>query len=416
MIKDIRLKLDRHKALISNFNFMSILQISQILFPLLIYPYLIRVLGKETYGLIAYSNAIVAYLLILINFGFNISEINDIAINRDNIQKISDIISSVFIIRTFLFTISILLLVITVIAIPALNNHKWLYFAYAGILINGAIDPSFYFQGIEKMKFITIITVSSNLLFLLLVIFFVKDKSHYILVPLFTSIGALLGSLIGVYLVFIAHKVRFRFQSIKQLKFRFKQSVPFFSSRLSAIIIDKSSIVLLGSFVGYQQVAYYDLAMKVVGGLKVPFQIFNQVLFPNISRTKNISLVVKILRNLIIFYILGYISLFFIGESVIKILGGSQLLPAKYVLYLLGITTVTELISTFMGAPMLLATGHKSEYNKSIIYGSIFYFIIVIIIWLGTWIGLYSLALVTVSTSIFIMLYRLYYCKTFKLI
>ncbi len=129
---------------------MSVFQISRIVFPLIIYPYLIRVLGKETYGIIAYSNAIVAYFLVLINFGFNISEVKDISVHREDIDKISEIVSSVLIIRIALLIIAAILLSILVISIPSLYTYKWLYVAYLGILINGAIEPSFYFQGHSK--------------------------------------------------------------------------------------------------------------------------------------------------------------------------------------------------------------------------------------------------------------------------
>jgi len=412
---EIKEKYHRHKALISNFNFMSIFQISQIAFPLVIYPYLIRVLGKETYGIIAYSNAIIAYLLILINFGFNISEVKDISLYRDDINKVSEIVSSVLILRTILFIIAIVILSILIITIPTFASYKWLYLAYIGILINGAIDPSFYFQGIEKMKFITIISFLSNVAFLILMFIFINNKSQYILVPLFTSIGAMLGSMIGLYLIFGRQGIRFSFQSYQKLKFRLKESFPFFSSRVSVLVIDKSNVVLIGSFIGYTQVAYYDLAVKLVGAMKVPFGIFNQVLFPNVSRTKNVAMVIKTLKGLIIFYVLGYFSLFFIGDTMIKILGGVHLLPAKYILYLLGITMITELISTFLGAPILLAMGHKTEYTKSIIYGSLFYAIIVFILYLTNWFGIYQLTMATVAAGTFILLYRFYYCKIFKL-
>lgn len=416
MINEIKGKLERHKILVSNFNFMSILQISQIIFPLLIYPYLIRVLGKETYGIIAYSNAIIAYFVILINFGFNISEIKDISISRNKIETVSEIVSSVLIIRTILFIFAIIILTISVISISDLKVHKWLYFAYFGILINGALNPSFYFQGIERMKFITIITVISNFIFLILTILIVKKPSQYILVPLFTSIGSISGCLIGLFIVFIIDRVRFSFRPFNQLLVHFKESVPFFSSRISVLAIDKSNFILIGSFIGYTEVAYYDLAAKFVAVITTPINVFSQVLFPNVSRTQNIALVIKTLRILILIYILGYISLFFLGEPLIKIIGGIDLIPSKYVLYLLGITAISELISTFLGAPLLLAKGHKSEYNKSIIYGSFFYLFVVFILYILNWIGLYQLTLASVSTSAFILFYRLYYSKIFKLI
>jgi PST family polysaccharide transporter len=416
VVSQIKSIYSRNKTLISNFNFISVLQISQVAFPLIIYPYLIRVLGKETYGIIAYSNAIVAYLLIIINFGFNISEIKDISVNRENIDKVSDIVSSVFIIRAFLLFLAIGILLILIVFVPAFSGYKWLYLAYLGLMINGAFDPAFYFQGIEKMKFITIVSILANVSFLILMFLFINDKSQFILVPLFTSLGAMIGSIAGLYILFARHRIRFSFQSLEKLKFRFKESFPFFSSRISVIVIDKSNVILIGLFNGYTQVAYYDLAAKLVGALKIPFGIFNQILFPNVSRSQNVSLVINILKILILFYVVAYFSLFFIGEILIKILGGISLLPSKYILYLLGITIVTELISTFLGAPTLLAKGHKNEYNRSIIYGSIFYGIVVFGLYVTNLIGIYQLTITTVCSGTFILLYRYYYCKLFKII
>jgi PST family polysaccharide transporter len=416
MIDSLKGKYERNKTLVDNFNFMSILQVSQILFPLLIYPYLIRVLGKETYGVVAYSNAIVAYLLMLINFGFNISEIKEISVLRDQKGKVSEIVSSVLIIRTLLFVAALIVLIICVFAIPFLREHKWLYLAYSGLLINAALNPGFYFLGIEKMKFITFISIIASLIFLVLTMILVRKPSQYVLVPLFTSIGSLTGTIIGLYIMFVREKVRFVFQKADALKAHFKESLPFFTSRVSVLVIDKTNFVLLGSFVGYVEVAYYDLAAKFLAVMLAPVNVFVQVLFPNVSRTRNISLVIKTFKMLLAIYILGYFSLFLLGEPLIKIIGGIELVPARFVLYILAITAITDLIGTFLGTPVLLATGHRDKYNRSIIYGSFFYAISVLFLYFNNWIGLYQLAALTVCTSIFVLIYRLYFCRIYKLV
>ena len=100
----LRLKniLKNHSTILQNLSYISVLHLFNMLIPLLSYPYLIRVLGKETYGIIIFAQAIVGYFVILIGFGFNISATKEISINRDDKKKVSEIVSSVLIIKGIL--------------------------------------------------------------------------------------------------------------------------------------------------------------------------------------------------------------------------------------------------------------------------------------------------------------------------
>ena len=61
-------KLSRNKTVLANFSYLSILQVFTILFPLLTYPYLLRVIGLELYGVIVFAQAIINYVSLVINF------------------------------------------------------------------------------------------------------------------------------------------------------------------------------------------------------------------------------------------------------------------------------------------------------------------------------------------------------------
>ena len=64
-------KLSRNKTVLANFSYLSLLQVFTILFPLLTYPYLLRVIGLELYGVIVFAQTIINYVSLVINFGFN---------------------------------------------------------------------------------------------------------------------------------------------------------------------------------------------------------------------------------------------------------------------------------------------------------------------------------------------------------
>lgn len=95
----------KYKTLVENFGYLTLLQICNLLIPLITYPYLINTLGKDLYGVIIYSQAIVSYLSIFVNWGFNISATKSISINRDNPKKVNEIASVVYLVKSFLLII-----------------------------------------------------------------------------------------------------------------------------------------------------------------------------------------------------------------------------------------------------------------------------------------------------------------------
>ena len=79
-------KIRSNKVLVQNFSYLSALQIFNLLIPLITYPYLIRVVGKETYGLVVFAQAIIGYLVILTDFGFNISATREVSVSLESLQ------------------------------------------------------------------------------------------------------------------------------------------------------------------------------------------------------------------------------------------------------------------------------------------------------------------------------------------
>jgi len=402
------------KTLLSNFTYLSILEIIGILFPLLTYPYLIRVIGAESYGIIVFAQSIVAYITIVVNFGFNVSATRRISENRDDKSKLCTILSSVTYLKVMMFFCSILL------TIPILLLVKFTYINIVllllGLCIQEIFFPVWFFQGIEKMQFITIISFLSKLAFLILIFILVKDQSDFWKVPLFYSLGGLVTAIASVLVLKKYLNVQYIRVSGAQMKQDLKESLPFFASRLSAVIMDRTNVLLIGSFFSYEMVAIYDLCAKVVSIMKVPYSLVAQVLYPNVAKSKNMNVVRKaiapVFGSSIIFAFIVCILAYFI----VNILGGEAMLGSITILRVMVWYIPISSMSLLFGASTLVVNNHAAEYNKSVIYAFFVYLIIVGFLTLINQVNLYTMVAAYIIPELITASYRIYKTHKFKLL
>ena len=213
-------------------------------------PYLARVIGVEGFGKIAFASAIVVWFQTIADWGFNFTATRDVAKNRDNQEKISEIFSNVLWARVLLMLISFTLLLLTIIMGP-LFRENYVVLLVTFLFVPGHIMfPDWFFQAVERMKYITILNLLSKLLFTIAVFVFIKEKSDYILQPLFTSLGYLISGIIAMYLIINKWGVKLKHPLFREILKTIKGSTDVFINNIMPNLYNSFSVMLLGFFGG----------------------------------------------------------------------------------------------------------------------------------------------------------------------
>ena len=404
-----------NKNLLNNFTNLSVLYILNLLIPFIIYPYLIRVLGAETYGLVIYAQAVVMYFVILISFGFNLSGVKLVSLYRENKEKLGEIISSIFIIKFYLFIISFTMMVGILFVLPIAEENKILFLLSMSAVISELFFPIWYFQGIEEMSYWTKITLLSRIVYLGLIFLLVHSPLDYLYVPIAIGIGHVLAGLMALYIIYFKHKIKFRFQSYKKLKFYFLDSLPLFLSGLSVNIISSNNKFLIGSFLGMQEVSFYDLADKIRTLFKLPQTVINLTIFPKVSREKNLIFIKKIFKLTIFINLLLVAVVLFSSEYIIKVFAGTELLQALSLVNFLIFSILFLAMKDVFGVQILIPNGFNKIFTKIILISLFVYVLQIMIVWFISGFSSLNIIAITLITEFFMVIYMFYYCKKLML-
>lgn len=348
---DLRIKLDQLKnkflnnlKIVENYFFMTALQIINALFGILIYPFLIRVLGADSYGLYVFAFSVSVYFVSLISFGFNLPAIRMVVQNLcDNKQK-NEIFSSIFTAKILLALASILVFSVLSFYIPIIRQN-WLIFVICfSQIISEVLFPVWYFQAIQKMKIVTYIQLFFRIISLPFIFIFIKSPNDNWIYAVITSSTIVLGGIYSAIYLIKMENVRYRFVPISQLKLYFSDSMPFFWNTFTSTIKQESVTIIIGSFFGMKDVAIYDLANKIILLPRMLTTSINGALFPKIIENIQKNVVKKIIKYETWIGIAVTIGVIIFGKWIILILGGRDMLGSYPLAIILSITVLVWLV------------------------------------------------------------------------
>ena len=277
----------RNRVILENFSYITLMQMLLIVAPLITYPYLTRVLGTKLYGTVLTAQVLASYATIIVRFGFDSVSARHISMHMDNKEKLSEVMSSIMTMRGLLWIACAAIYIAVVLAVPVYREHFLLFLFSYGLTINVLLFPQFYFQGIEQMKFITLINVGIQALFVVLTFIVIKSPNDYIYVPLLHAVGYLIGGVAALFIIFHSHRIKFRFPQRSQALYYVKDAAPLFATDAVCTIKDKFNYLLIGVCVSMSEVVPYDVGAKLTSLSILPLTIINTVVFPKMARDKS---------------------------------------------------------------------------------------------------------------------------------
>ena len=392
-----------------NYTALLFLQVANYVLPLLILPFLVRVLGTEKFGLVMFAQALCTVLNVLVDFGFGLSATRRISLVRDDKEYTSLIFSSVLAAKFMLLIGAFLILLILIFTFTRFSNDPQIYLLSFGVLVGQALLPDWFFQGIEKMRFITIVNVIAKTIFTLLVFFLVKTKTDYLNVPMFNSIGYIAAGILSL-LVSLKYTKLVR-PSKKMIVLLFNESWSLFVSNLAARLFNSANIIILGLIAGDSLAGIYASMEKLVVALKSFFSPLYQAVYPWLSKQTRKGQIV-IIKKMAIF-VFG-LSAFF---AIITLLFGGFILEVvfddKDITSYAAIFKITSLSMIFSALNMLIITLFLPAARKYavrmyiLVGGGLFHLVFGIV--LTFYFGIYGTAISAVATELALLIAAWYY-------
>lgn len=257
------------------------------LLPLITLPYILRTIGFNKYGLIVFSASLVAYFTSLTDFSFQVTATRDVAFFRNSPKKLDIIYSKVLIIKLFFLLLSWGIIGIIVGMYSGFYEHKNIYIYTSLSLLGYALFPSWFFQGIEKMRYITYLNLGIKLFFTICIFLFIKEESDYWMYPLLQSLGLVGAGIFGQYLLVKKYKLKFIWISYKSIINTVKANTPIFINRFVPTLYLNTTIFILGFFIDKATLGIFN-SIRTVNSIQ--YSILNSLttaFFPFIIRQKH---------------------------------------------------------------------------------------------------------------------------------
>lgn len=401
-------KLLEHRVF-KNMIALGLVQVANYVLPLLAWPLLAKTLGLQQFGVVMMLLAICAMANIVTDFGFNLSATHIISQNVSNKEKVSQFLGSIFAIKAGLAFVACSVATLYMYLQFLVHSDSmvgfWVLVLVNLVIVSQAISCIWFFHGIEKMAYITKVNVVSKAVYLLLLFVFMPFYANIEMVFICFLISQVLLS--ALYVIYV-YKEGYTISrpKIEMLWTELKYSFSFFVSRVAVSVYTLANTLILGHFNGATAAGLYGSAEKIYGAGNGVAGIFSQALFPYLTKTGNLGLLVKVALGLLLPVSVGCYVVGLFADEIMVLVFGEMFRSAGELLRLFLILLNITFFSILIGYPGFSAIGKVHLANYTVMIGAVFHILgLGVLYWLSA-ISAQNVLLMIIATETLILLLR----------
>jgi len=340
--------------------------------PLLVLPYLLRILQPVGYGIVIFAQAFINYVRIFTNFGFNFSATRDVSLARGQRGELAKIFWVTLTAKGVLLLTSLVVVVPAVLLIPILRQHAAVI-GISGFAVCGSIViPQWYFQGIGRIRQLAIIQAISNLFMVAGAFLLVHSRADELQAAGVLALPLVLAGVASLVVLGLSRLISWHRPTSKEVWGAIRSSGNLFIANAATSLYVNSNVFFIGIICGAYQVALYSLANRIALAATGVLSPIVTAAFPraSIAFEHSVKEGIKFTRSISRYFALVAIALscalMLFARPIILVLGGVRFLGAIPVVRIMALLPVA--IGTAMILSQIIMVNMKMTRRMSHIY------------------------------------------------
>lgn len=363
-------------SLKNNILYNSIQVASNLIFPLITFPYVTRLFGPEKLGVFNYVTSIVGYFTLFASLGFPLYGTREIAQVKNDPKQLQSTLNAIFTANVISCLIIFLIYIFSLLfLIDDTNGENKLLYLILGLSIPmSCMSLNWFYQGVEDFKYITSRNIIIKIISIVCLFLFVKNQDHLLRYAILTIAGTCGNNFLNLIHIKKYTKLHFTFKNCWK---HTKGASVLFLGTVAVSLYTNLNSVMVGALGTMAAVAYFVIGNRLVQMLMSILNAITSTLIPRMSylvgkgdQLQALTLQRKSLNLLLYVSIPMTLGLIALAEPIILLFGGSDYIPSVRVMQILAPLLIIITLSGFLGHQVLVPLRLEKYGNYCVIIGA----------------------------------------------